>query len=112
MDTDQHPAARLRARLDGLAGFSEKRMMGGHCFFLNGNMVGCAGRNKAGEGWFMLRVGKNNSARAEALHGGKPVMKGGQRMGGMYLVDQEQSDAIIGAWVALAVGNALCLPVK
>ena len=102
----------MRYRLEGLQGLAEKKMMGGHCFMLNGNMVGGAGCNEAGDSRYMLRVGKDNSAKAEALPGGEPLVKGGRRMGGMYLVDPDQPEDVIGAWVSLAVGNALSLPAK
>lgn len=102
----------LRDRLEGLDGISEKRMMGGHCFLLNGHMVGGAGCNEAGDSRFMMRVGKDNSAKAETLPGGEPLVKGGRRMGGMYLVDPAQPDDTITAWLALAVGNAQSLPPK
>ena len=112
MKDEQNLVTRLRERLEGLPGLSEKKMMGGHCFLVNGNMVGGAGCNEAGDSRFMLRVGKDNSAKAEALPGGEPLVKGGRRMGGMYLVDPEQQDEVIGDWVSLAVGNALSLPAK
>lgn len=105
-------AALMRERLEGLPGLSERKMMGGHCFLLNGNMVGGAGRDAAGDPRYMMRVGKGNSARAEALPGAAPLMKGNWRMGGMYMVDPEQPDEVISAWVSLAVGNALSLPAK
>lgn len=110
---DEEPlVTRLRERLEGIQGLSEKKMMGGQCFLLNGNMVGGAGCNEAGDTRFMLRVGKENSAKAEALPGGEPLVKGGRRMGGMYLVDPELPDEVIDDWVSLAVGNALSLPAK
>lgn len=102
----------MRERLGGLPGLSEKKMMGGHCFLLNGNMVGGSGCSEAGQSWLMLRVGKENSARAEALPGGQPLVHGGRRMGGMYLVDPDQSEKVIGEWMSLAVNNALSLPAK
>jgi hypothetical protein len=102
----------MRNRLEGLQGLSEKKMMGGHCFMLNGNMVGGAACNEAGDSRYMLRVGKDNGARAEALPGGEQLVKGGRRMGGMYLVNPDQPEEVIGDWVSLAVGNALSLPAK
>jgi hypothetical protein len=112
MENGQDLVTRMRERLEGLSGLSEKKMMGGHCFLLNGNMVGGAGCNEAGESRFMLRIGKNNTANAEALPGGEPLVKGGRRMGGMYLVDPDQPLDIIGQWISLAVGNAMSLPAK
>lgn len=102
----------VRERLEGLPGLSEKKMMGGHCFLVNGNMVGGAGCNEAGDSRFMMRVGKENSAKAEALPGGEPLVKNGRRMGGMYLVDPDQPEEVISEWISLAVGNALSLPAK
>jgi TfoX/Sxy family transcriptional regulator of competence genes len=112
MKNEQDLVTLMRERLEGLPGLSEKKMMGGYCFLVNGNMVGGAGCNEAGESRFMMRVGKDNSSKAEALPGGEPLVKGGRRMGGMYLVDPDQSEEVISKWVSLAVGNALSLPAK
>jgi len=112
MTNDTDLVARFRALLEGRSGLTEKKMMGGHCFLLNGNMVGGAGCNEAGDSRFMMRVGKDNAAKAEALPGGEPLVKGGRRMGGMYLVDPEQPQKIIDEWMALAVANASSLPAK
>lgn len=112
MEIEKSLVTNLRDRLEGLPGLSEKKMMGGHCFLLNGNMVGGSGCNEAGDSRFMLRVGKNNATEADSLPGGEPLVKGGRRMGGMYLVDPEEPDDVISKWVALAVGNALSLPAK
>jgi TfoX/Sxy family transcriptional regulator of competence genes len=102
----------LRERLDGLDGLTEKKMMGGHCFLLHGNMIGGSGCNEAGASRFMLRIGKDNVSRAESLPGGEPLVKGGRRMGGMYLVDPDLREASLSQWLALAVGNARSLPPK
>lgn len=104
--------ATMRDRLRGLPGLTEKRMMGGTCFLLNGNMVGGSGCNEAGNTHFMLRVGKDNGPKPEILPGGQPLVKGGRRMGGMYLVDPEQPERVISDWMSLAVDNALSLPPK
>ena len=112
MENEQDLVTLMRERLEGLPGLSEKKMMGGHCFLVNGNMVGGAGCNESGDSRFMMRVGKDNSSKAEALPGGEPLVKGGRRMGGMYLVDPDQSEEVISKWVSLAVGNALSLPAK
>ena len=112
MENEQDLVTLMRERLEGLPGLSEKKMMGGHCFLVNGNMVGGAGCNEAGDSRFMMRVGKDNGAKAEALPGGEPLVKGGRRMGGMYLVDPDQPEEVINEWVSLAVGNALSLPAK
>jgi hypothetical protein len=102
----------LRQRLQGLGGLTEKTMMGGHCFLLHGNMLGGAGCNEAGDSRIMVRIGKENTEAAESLPGAEPLTKGGRVMGGMYLVDPEQPEDVIAAWLALAVGNARSLPAK
>lgn len=58
MAYDEQLTDRLRNTLEGLAGLSEKRMMGGVCFLLQGNMLGGADRTKDGAGRFMFRVGR------------------------------------------------------
>ncbi len=110
---DEHEMIELlRAHLGGLPGLTEKRMMGGLCFLLHGHMVGGAGCNESGDSRLMMRVGKGNAGRAEALPGAEPLVKGGRRMGGMYLVDPRQPDAVLEAWVSLAVSHAQSLPPK
>lgn len=43
----------MRAALAGVSGVVEKRMMGGVCFLVNGNMLGGADKGR-----YMFRVGK------------------------------------------------------
>lgn len=113
MAIDEELAARFRATLTGLEGMSERKMMGGMCFMLNGHMIGGAHREKDGSGWFMFRVGKDNEAAAEALGTGEVMQQGGRRMTGLYFVPAEPCpDAVFDAWRALAVGHALSLPPK
>jgi hypothetical protein len=58
-------------------------------------------------------VGKDNSAAAEALGGGEPVIKGGRRMGGMFHVDAEDTpEPVLRDWMSLAVDHARSLPPK
>ena len=102
----------LRQRLQGLSGLTEKRMMGGHCFLLNGNMLGGAGCNESGESRIMMRVGKANADVADSMPGAEPLAKGGRRMGGMYLVDPAQPEVVIDAWLSLALNHARSLPPK
>ena len=110
---DAELAERFQRLLAGVENVTSKRMMGGVCFFLNGNMVGGADRSKAGERRFMFRVGKENEARATALTGGEPVVHGGRRLGGFYFVDADRnSGETIGDWAALAVSHARGLPPK
>lgn len=113
MAYDEETASRLRDMTDGLPGISEKKMMGGLCFMLNGHMIGGASGTKSGVSRFMFRVGKSHQTEADALPGGEPMVHGGRRMSGFYFVPAEDcSDDTLHRWVSLAVDNALSLPPK
>ncbi|MCP5084105.1 MAG: TfoX/Sxy family protein [Alphaproteobacteria bacterium] len=113
MAYDEFLAERFRAALGKTKGVSEKRMMGGVCFLLNGNMVGGADRAKDGQRRFMFRVGKDNAEKASALQGGEPMMQGRRRMTGLYFVAEEAcSDDVMQSWLDLAVSFAKTLPPK
>jgi hypothetical protein len=95
-----------------MSGVSEKKIMGGHCFLLNGHMLGGTGCNEAGDSRYMIRVGKDNAVAAEKLTGWEPLVKGGRSMGGMYLVEPDQPDQVIDNWLQLAINNASSLRPK
>ena len=76
----------LRDELSELAGIREKRMFGGLCFLLNGNML-CGVHGRGG----MARVGKLHEAEALRLDGIEPLSFTGRPMGGMV----DMSDAAI-----------------
>lgn len=79
-------AARLRAALAGLPGISEKRMFGGLCFLLDGNMlVGLHGEKLGGGA--MFRVGREGEAGALALPGTRVMEMAGRRMAGYVDLD-------------------------
>jgi len=59
MAYDEKLADAWRGELAALDGVSEKKMMGGLCFLLNGNMLGTTR-----DDYFMFRVGKDNEAEA------------------------------------------------
>lgn len=113
MAYDEDLAARFRTALDGMAGISEKRMMGGVCFLLDGNMIGGADRTKSGEGRFMFRVGKDNEAEALARPGATAMEQGGRRMTGLVFVAEEACDGkALTDWVSLALSFVSTLPPK
>lgn len=93
---------------------SEKRMMGGLCFMLHGNMIGGADRNaETGYGRFMFRVGKDNESEALAFPGTSIVEQGGRRMGGLIFVDADAySDTDLQRLAELALGFVRTLPPK
>lgn len=79
--SEQH-AQIFREALAGLRGVTEKRMFGGLCFLLRGNML--CGVHKDGG---MARVGKHNEAAALELEGVDPLSFTGRRMGGIVEMD-------------------------
>lgn len=113
MALDEDLNDRLRSHLGNRSGLSEKRMMGGLCFLLNGHMICGADRTREGARRFIFRVGKDNHDKGSALPGAVPMVQGGRTMSGLFFVgDDEASDEVLTAWLDLAVGNALALPPK
>lgn len=117
MAHDEELAQDLREAIGGMlggdtSGISEKRMMGGVCFMLNGNMVCGADRSKEGQRRYMFRTGKGNPA-VDALPGGEPMVQGGRIMSGLYFVDASQcADGLMQRWLAVALDHAKSLPAK
>jgi hypothetical protein len=112
MAFDEALAQRMRAALGDGPGFSEKRMMGGVCFFLHGNMVCGADRSKEGERRFMFRVGKGNAAAAD-LPEAVPLVLGDRPMPGFYFVSGERcDDVLLRSWLDVALTHARSLPPK
>jgi hypothetical protein len=110
---DEQLNVRMRAAIGDRDGVTEKKMMGGVCFLLHGNMIGGADRTKDGEGRFMFRVGKDNDAAAAALPGGEPMVQGGRRMSGLYFIAEDACPPdVLAQWLDLAVSFAETLPKK
>lgn len=109
MAFNEEHAQLLRESLRGLGGVSEKRMFGGLCFLLNGNML--CGVHKDGG---MARVGKERERAALALEGVAPLSFTGRKMGGIVefdeaaLEDEETREAVL----ALARDFVGSLPAK
>lgn len=113
MAVDEALSQRFRDLARELPGFTEKKMMGGHCFFLNGNMLGGADRSKDSAGRFLFRVGKANEAEALARPGAEIVKFGSRRMGGLIFVDEAHcDDAALKGWISLACDFVAYLPAK
>ena len=113
MAHDPELAAKLERALSARAEISEKRMMGGICYFVNGNMIGGADRAKDGTRRFMFRIGKENSGQAERIGGGEPMIQGDRVMPGFFFVDADCcDDARLWQWVELALAFAKSLPAK
>lgn len=113
MAYDEQLTKQFREALGKQKSLTEKKMMGGMCFLLDGNMVGAADRTKDGQGRFMFRVGKDNDAIAADLPGAQEMIMGGQRMSGLYFVTEEDcTPEVMTQWVGLALGFTTSLPPK
>jgi TfoX/Sxy family transcriptional regulator of competence genes len=108
MAYDDVLAERVRAIMarDGL---SERKMFGGLCFMLNGNMV--AGVEQRG---LMLRVGPERFADALARPGARVMDFTGRPMVGYIYVARSacETDASLRSWLDEALGFVETLPPK
>ena len=84
MAYDEGSAQTLIDTLADTPGITEKKMFGGLCFMLNGNML--CGVHKDGG---MFRIGKVNEEAALAVEGARPLGFTGRKMGGMVEVTDE-----------------------
>ena len=109
MAFDEGLAAMMRDDLVDQTGISEKKMFGGLCFLLNGNMV-CGVHS----GSAMFRVGKEREQEAMAVTGAGPMMFTGKPMGGMIDVSEDAlaDDDRRSIWMGLSLTNAASLPAK
>jgi TfoX/Sxy family transcriptional regulator of competence genes len=108
MPYDPHLADLMRDALKRRKGISEKKMFGGYCWMLNGNML-CG----VGVGRFMFRVGKDLEAEALTRPGAELVDFNGRRMGGMVWVAADAClETGLKDWIAFAAQFAGSLPPK
>ncbi|GHF45089.1 TfoX/Sxy family protein [Seohaeicola zhoushanensis] len=108
MPFDAAMAERMRADLGFQPGLSEKRMFGGLCFLLHGNMVCGVARDMA-----FYRPGKTREAEALAL-GAAPLSFTGRPMGGMVELDAGgfEDEATRAALTELSLSHVATLPAK
>ncbi len=106
--------AKLADRIRGVIGddpnISERKMFGGVCFMLNGNML-CGG---SGTGNLMLRVGKELEAEARTKAHTRPMDFTGKPMKGFVYVEPEgfMTDKQLAEWIAFATRFVGALPPK
>jgi len=101
-------AQRLRTALEGRKAVTEKRMFGGVCFLLRGNMLCGTGKRE-----FMFRVGKDQDAEALKRPGARPMDITGRIMKGFVWVDPAACDApVLQRWIDLATNYVGKLPAK
>jgi len=108
MPYDPHLASKMRAALRSREGIVEKKMFGGYCWMLNGNML-CG----VEVGRFMFRVGKDLEAEALSRPGARPMDITGKPMRGFVWVDA--NDAMrdgLKRWLDLATRYVGTLAVK
>lgn len=109
MAYDEGLAEIMRADFAEIDGITEKKMFGGLCFMLHGNMV-CGVHDGGG----MARIGKPRQAEALEIEGTAPLSFTGRPMGGMIDIDEDliADDTRRGQVIALALTNARSLPPK
>lgn len=109
MAYDEGLAEAMRQDLQGVDGIDEKKMFGGLCFLMNGNML--CGVHKDGA---MFRVGKEAEAKALEIEGAMPLGFTGRKMGGMIEVNDQDAaeDSNRQAWIAMARTFVGALPAK
>jgi TfoX/Sxy family transcriptional regulator of competence genes len=109
MTDDEKLIERIRPLLIRRKGFSEKRMFGGVCFFISGNM--CAGTWK---GALVVRLDKRKHEEVLNERYTKPFAATGKVMKGWALVEAAGIDkeADLKAWLERTVKFARSLPPK
>ena len=109
MAYDEKLATRIRAALSGQRRLTERKMMGGLCFMIGGNMC-CGATGDA----LMVRVGKDGYDEALAQPHVRPLEFGGRRPSGFVLVDPPGHRAAAGLkrWIAQGLAVATTLPEK
>ena len=101
-------AGRMREALVGRKFITEKRMFGGVCFLLRGNMLCGTGKSD-----FMFRVGKEQDAEALSRKGARPMDITGKVMKGFIWVDPGACDVrALKRWIAMAESYVGRLPSK
>lgn len=107
MAFDEKLADRVRAALAGKRGLSERKMMGGICFMVAGNM--CCGVTGAA---LMVRVGPDGYTAALAKPHVRPLEFAGRRPGGFVLVDPPGFSRSFAKWIRTGTDVAAALPKK
>ena len=109
MTADDALIERIRPLLAGREGYSERRMFGGICFMIGGNM--CIG---TWQGALIARLDRKNHEATLAEPHTKPADMNGRAMKGWALVEPAgiESDGDLKSWVDRAAAYAATLPAK
>lgn len=108
MPYDPELADAMRAAFKRRRNIAERKMFGGFCWMLNGNML-CG----VEVGRYMFRVGKDLEPEALARPGARPMDITGKPMAGFVWVDARyaQGNSLLD-WIALASQYVRQLPPK
>ncbi len=100
---------RIRLLIKRRKGYSEKKMFGGICFMINGNM--CAGPWK---GALIVRLGKNKHDETQSETHAKPMDITGKVMKGWALIEPAgiATDEALKSWLQRSIKFARTLPAK
>jgi TfoX/Sxy family transcriptional regulator of competence genes len=108
MPHDPHLADRMRSALSARQDVQEKKMLGGYCWMLRGNLL-CG----VEVGRFMFRVGKDLESEALRRPGASPMDITGRPMKGFVWVRAEHAEGKdLRDWIALAERYVGALPPK
>jgi TfoX/Sxy family transcriptional regulator of competence genes len=109
MAYDENAAERVRRALSGRGNLVERKMMGGICFMVDGNM--CCGVTGSS---LMVRVGRETCDAILAQPHARPLQFSGRRATGFVLVDAEgfATDAALAAWIRRGIDFVSTLPAK
>ena len=109
MAYDPTLAKQVTALMSGLSGFQEKKMFGGICYLVNGNMA-CG----VLKGDLIVRVGAQNRTECLQRPHTRPFDITGRPMKGWVMVSADgcRSDADLAAWIERGVAMARSLPAK
>lgn len=109
MAYDEALAARIRDKLRRRKGVTEKKMFGGLCFLVNGNMACGVVKDE-----LMVRVGKDAHDETLRIPHARPMDFTGRPMRGMLYVGRAgiDGDEGLGEWLDRAVRFARSLPAK
>jgi TfoX/Sxy family transcriptional regulator of competence genes len=107
---DEELAARIRERLAGEPGLTEKKMFGGLAFLVGGNMAVAA----SGQGGLLVRVDPDESDTLVETTPARLMEMRGRSMKGWLRVDDAAvaSDAELAQWVDRGASYARSLPPK
>ena len=108
-ENDEKLVQRIRAMLKRRKGYSEKKMFGGICFMINGNM--CVG---PWNGALIVRLDREKHEETQSEPHVKPMDITGKVMKGWALVERTgiESDDDLKRWIERGVKFARSLPSK